>query len=103
MSPHTMSFRAWHRTSPLLQMRLWHLGVLVALVAIAIADIQDHRGQGTCLDPSGLGGIRGVRAELLAVLAWRAGSRAAWARCCSRPFTRWRWVACSLRPPSRTC
>jgi hypothetical protein len=42
MSPHTLSFRAWHRTSPLLQMRLWHLAVLVALVAIAIADIQDH-------------------------------------------------------------
>ena len=42
MSPHALSFRTRNRTSPLLQMRLWHLGVLVALVAVAIADIQDH-------------------------------------------------------------
>ena len=42
MSPQTLSFRAWSRTSPLLQMKLWHLGVLVALVAIAIVDIQGH-------------------------------------------------------------
>jgi len=42
MSPHTLSFRTWNRTSPLLQIKLWHLGVLVALVAIAIVDIQDH-------------------------------------------------------------
>jgi hypothetical protein len=29
--------------SPLARVRVWHLGLLVAFVAIAIADIQDHR------------------------------------------------------------
>ena len=42
MSPSTLSARTWNQTSPLLQVKLWHLAVLVALVAIAIADIQDH-------------------------------------------------------------
>jgi hypothetical protein len=42
MSPDTLTFRDGNRTSPLLQMRLWHLGILEVLTAIAIADIQNH-------------------------------------------------------------
>ena len=74
MSPHTLSFRTWNRTSPLLQMRLWHLGVLVALVAIAIADIQDH-GRRSRPDSLAAVGLRGIRLDLLALLARRAPVR----------------------------
>lgn len=42
MSPHTLSYRDWNRIAPFLQMRLWHLVVLVAIAAIAIVDIKDH-------------------------------------------------------------
>jgi hypothetical protein len=42
MSPRSLSVRSGRRISPLLQFRFWHFGLLVALTAIAIVDIQGY-------------------------------------------------------------
>lgn len=42
MSPRALSVRSGRRISPLLQFRFWHFGLLVALTAIAIVDIQGY-------------------------------------------------------------
>jgi len=39
----TSPFGSGSRTYPLLQIRIWHLVLLVLYVAIAIVDIKDHR------------------------------------------------------------
>jgi hypothetical protein len=59
--------------SPLAQLRVWHLALLVLFVAIAIADIQDHnRREPALIVLAGVGyGLYG----LLAWLGWRAVQR----------------------------
>ena len=46
MSSRALSVRSGRRISPLLQFRVWQFGLLVALTAIAIVDIQ-----GYCREP----------------------------------------------------
>src|SRR5438128_992142 len=55
--------------SPLAQLRVWHLALLVLFVAIAIADIQDHhRGERALIVLASVGyGLYG----LIGWLAWR--------------------------------
>jgi hypothetical protein len=43
MTDCTSSIRSRQGTSPLFQLRIWNLVLLVGYVAIAIVDIQDHR------------------------------------------------------------
>lgn len=43
MVPRSRSVRREHRTSPLLQLRLWHLALLVLFVAVATVDIRSLR------------------------------------------------------------
>ncbi len=43
MTHFTLSIRSTLRPSPLLQLRIWHLSLLVLYVAIAIVDIKDQR------------------------------------------------------------
>ena len=42
MSSRALSVRSGRRISPLLQFRFWQFGLLVALTAIAIVDIQGY-------------------------------------------------------------
>jgi hypothetical protein len=53
------------RSSAVARFKLWHLVLLVAFVAVAIADIQDHR-----LTNPVLIGLAGAGFALYAVLAW---------------------------------
>ena len=73
MSPQALSFRTWNRTSPLLQMKLWHLGLLVAFVAIAIADIQDHGRREPALIALAAAGYAGY--VLICWLSWHGFRR----------------------------
>jgi hypothetical protein len=57
------------RTRPRLQLKVWHLALLVLFVAIAIADIQDQRTHDPVLIALASAGF--VLYGVLCVLAWR--------------------------------
>ncbi|WP_435011451.1 hypothetical protein P12x_002763 [Tundrisphaera lichenicola] len=59
--------------SPLARVRVWHLGLLVAFVALAIADIQDHRRTEPFL--LGLAGVGFAGYWALGWLGWHYSRR----------------------------
>lgn len=61
------------RASPLAQVRVWHLGLLVAFVAVAIVNIQDQRVQEPAL--IGLASAGFVLYGLIGWLGWRFSRR----------------------------
>jgi len=67
MSPRALSVRSGRRISPLMQFRFWHFGLLVALTAIAIVDIQ-----GYCRKEPGLIALASAGYAGFGVLCWQA-------------------------------
>ncbi len=59
--------------SPLARVRVWHLGLLVGFVAVAIADIQDHRRTEPFL--IGLAGVGFAAYWVLGWLGWHFAGR----------------------------
>jgi len=100
MSLRATSVRSGRRISPLLQFRFWHFGLLVALPAIAIVDIQ-----GYCREPKliALASAGYAGYALLCWLLWHAIRRFE-SRLGSVLVVAVYAVAmggCSWRPPSR--
>jgi|SRR6516165_10000200 hypothetical protein len=65
MSHRSSSFRSSPRTSTTLQLRIWHLALLVLYVAVAIADIKDQRRSEPALIGLAAGGF-----AVYAIVGW---------------------------------
>jgi len=61
------------RAAPLSQVRVWHIGLLVAFVAVAIVNVQDQRVQEPAL--IGLASAGFVLYGLIGWLGWRFSRR----------------------------
>ena len=73
MTDCTPPLRSTSRTSPVFQVRIWHLALLVVYVAVAIVDIQDNRRNEPALIALAAGGFAAY--ALVGWLSWHCMRR----------------------------